>query len=106
MPHSIDLLHVVRPGQDTSQEEREVKAAKERLGNLIPESVAGRVRVHSRVGDRVQTILQAADELEPLCIVMGAHGKGMLKRFIFGTTTLSILHGAKCPVWFVPETAA
>jgi universal stress protein A len=106
MPHSIDLLHVVRPGQDTSQEEREVKAAKERLRNLIPESVAGRVRVHSRVGDSVQTILKVADELEPLCIVMGAHGKGMLKRFIFGTTTLSILHGAKCPVWFVPETAA
>ena len=106
MPHRIDLLHTVRPGQDAAQEEREVAAAKERLGNLIPESVADRVRVHSHVGETVQTILKVADELEPLCIVMGAHGKGMLKRFLFGTTTLSILHGAPCPVWFVPEHAA
>ena len=106
MPHSVDLLHVVRPGQDATQEEREVQAAKERLGNLVPESVAGRVRVHARVGDPVQTILGVAEELEPLCIVMGAHGKGMLKRFLFGTTTLSILHGAPCPVWFVPDSAA
>ena len=106
MPHGIDLLHVVRRGQDAEQEEREVLAAKERLGNLIPESLADRVQIHSRVGEPVPTILQVAKELDPLCIVMGAHGKGMLKRFLFGTTTLSILHGAPCPVWFVPESAA
>jgi len=105
MPHRLDLLHVVRPGQDAEQEEREVEAAKQRLENLVPKSIADRVRVHARVGEPVPTILQAAEDFSSLCIVMGAHGKGMLKRFLFGTTTLNILHGAKCPVWFVPEHA-
>jgi nucleotide-binding universal stress UspA family protein len=102
MPHAVDLLHVVRLGHDTEQEEREVAAAKERLAALVPESLTEKVAVHARVGDPVEEILRAAEEMEPLCVVMGAHGKGMLKRFLFGTTTLSILHGAKCPVWFVP----
>lgn len=102
MPHAVDLLHVVQSGHGTEQEEREVAAAKERLAALVPESLADKVTVHARVGDPVAEILRAAREMEPLCIVMGAHGKGMLKRFLFGTTTLSILHGANCPVWFVP----
>lgn len=102
MPHAVDLLHVVRSGHGTEQEDREVAAAKERLAALVPTEVAEKVTVHARVGDPVQEILRLAEEIEPLCVVMGAHGKGMLKRFLFGTTTLSILHGAQCPVWFVP----
>jgi len=102
MPHSVDLLNVVRSGHGTEQEEREVVAAKERLASMVPESLAEKVTVHARVGDPVEEILRAAAEIEPLCIIMGAHGKGLLKRFLFGTTTLSILHGSKCPVWFVP----
>lgn len=106
MPHQVDLLHVVKTSQDKAQEEREVAAAKERLENLVPEAVADRVRAHARSGDVVQEILKAAVDIDALCIVMGAHGKGMLKRFLFGTRTLSILHGARCPVWFVPEGVA
>ena len=102
MPHRIDLLHVVRPAQDGAQEEREVAAAKERLQNLVPDAMADRVQIHARVGEPVSAILESAKEMESLCIVMGAHAKGMLKRFLFGTTTLSVLHGAPCPVWFVP----
>ena len=102
MPHSVDLLHVVKSGHGTEHEEREVAAAKKRLTALIPESLTDKVRVLARVGDPVEEILAVSEELHPLCIVMGAHGKGMLKRFLFGTTTLSILHGARCPVWFVP----
>jgi len=102
MPHRIDLLHVVRPAQDAKQEEREVAAARERLEPLVPESLRDRVRVLTRVGEPVVEILEVAKETRPLCIVMGAHGKGMLKRFLFGTKTLSVLHGAPCPVWFVP----
>lgn len=106
MPHRVDLLHVVRPGHGTEQEEREVDAAKERLENLVPDALADRVRVHAGAGDAVQQILRTAAEIDALCIVMGAHGKGMLQRFLFGTRTLSILHGAQCPVWFVPEGLA
>jgi nucleotide-binding universal stress UspA family protein len=62
-----------------------------------------RVGFHARVGEPVEVISACAAEMSSLCIVMGAHAKGMLKRLLFGTTTLSVLHGAPCPVWFVPE---
>ena len=37
-----------------------------------------------------------------LFVLMAAHGKSPFKRFLFGTTTLEVLHGSDCPVWFVP----
>lgn len=104
MPHRIDLLHVARGSHGTAQEEREMAAAKDRLRPLVPATMANQVTVHARAGDPVEQILKTAAEIDALCIVMGAHGAGMLKRFLFGTTTLSILHGAGCPVWFVPES--
>jgi nucleotide-binding universal stress UspA family protein len=103
MPHTIDLLHVVSPVQDGAQEEREVEAARKRLENQVPEALKDRVRVLTRVGNAAEQILTVAEETRPLCIVMGAHAKGMLKRFLFGTKTMNVLHGAPCPVWFVPE---
>jgi len=36
---------------------------------------------------------------------IGAHAKGMLKRFLFGTTTMSVMYDAPCPVWDDPESA-
>lgn len=108
MPHRIALLHVVKEsgGRDAKQEEREVAATKERLQTLVPEALAGKVSVHVTVGPPVPRILEAANGIDALCIVMGAHAKGMLKRTLFGTTTLGILHGAECPVWFVPQGLA
>ena len=105
MPHRIEILHVVaQTGTgDAAHEEREVEAARQRLQRLIPESLAGQVSVQVRIGGPAETVLQMARELDVLCVIMGAHGKGMLKRFLFGTATMTILHGAGCPVWFVPE---
>ncbi len=106
MPHSVDLLHVVKEGkgaQDSAQRDREVEAIRKRLEGRVPESLVERATVHVRVGDPVEEILKTADEIDALCIVMGSHGKSLLKRFLFGTTTMSILHRAKCPVWFVSE---
>lgn len=104
MPHRVDLLHVVRGGQGRQQDQRETAAARERLERLVPEHAAGRTEAHARIGDAVKEILKTAVEIDALCIVMGAHAKGILGRLLFGTTTLSILHGAACPVWFVPES--
>ena len=105
MPHRIEVLHVVpQTGTgDAAHEEREVEAARQRLQRLIPDSLAGQVAVQVKIGGPAETVLAMAKELDALCVIMGAHGKGMLKRFLFGTTTMTILHGAGCPVWFVPE---
>ena len=105
MPHRIEVLHVVvQTGTgDVAQEEREVEAARQRLLSMIPETLTGQVSVQVKVGGPAETVLATAKEVGALAIIMGAHGKGMLKRFLFGTTTMTILHGAECPVWFMPE---
>ena len=105
MPHHMEVLHVVAQtgAGDAAHEEREVEAARQRLQRMIPESLASRVSVQVKVGGPAETVLRTAKELDVLCVIMGAHGKGMLKRFLFGTTTMTILHGAGCPVWFMPE---
>ena len=105
MPHRLEVLHVIpeKGAGNAAQEEREVMAARERLQAMVPESLAEQVWVHVKVGGPAESVLKAAEEVDALCIVMGAHGKGFLKRFIFGTKTMTILHGAGCPVWFVPE---
>ncbi len=105
MPHRMEVLHVVAQtgAGDVAHEEREVEAARQRLQHMIPESLVSRVSVQVKVGGPAETVLRTAKELDVLCVIMGAHGKGMLKRFLFGTTTMTILHGAGCPVWFMPE---
>lgn len=104
MPHRLDVLHVVPGAYDAEQVQHEMAAARERLERLVPSELGDRARVHVRVGDPTVQILEAAREFEVLCVVMGAHAKGMLRRFLFGTKTMSLLHGASCPVWFVPES--
>ena len=105
MPHLVRILHVVRPGPDGAQNEREAAAAKERLESLIPADLEERVTVTLRQGEPVAEIVEAAREIDALAIVMGAHSKGMLRRLLFGTKTLEVLHAAPCPVWFVPDSA-
>jgi len=46
-------------------------------------------------------ICAAAEELDAKLIVMGAHGWGALKRFIFGSVSNGVLHNAPCPVLVV-----
>ena len=104
MPHRIDLLHVLSDIRELEQERREVAAARKRLESLVPENLAERVRFQIRVGDIGEQIQAAAAEGGARYILMGAHAKGMLKRLLFGTTTLSVLRNSNCPVWFVPES--
>jgi nucleotide-binding universal stress UspA family protein len=104
MPYRIDLLHVLGRIHGIEQEELEVAAVRERLQGLVPEHLADRVSVQVRVGDISKQIQLAAEETRPRFILMGAHAKGLLKRVLFGTTTLGVLRNANCPVWFVPET--
>ena len=44
-----------------------------------------------------------AEKIEALFILMGAHGKSAFKRFLFGATTLGVLHQSSCPILFVPS---
>jgi len=104
-PHRIHLLHVVESRTDLAGEpERslDVSEASGRLAALVPDELEDRMTVDVAVGPPVRRIVEAARATNSLFILMGAHGKSPLQRFLFGTTTFGVLHGSDCPVWFIP----
>lgn len=108
MPHRFHLLHVVPPMsglRGESERAGEAEELRQRLDELIPDDLANRVVTTVVVGEPVPKILERAKEIDALFILMAAHAKGAFKRLLFGTTTLDVLHGSECPVWFVPPAA-
>ncbi len=49
-------------------------------------------------GPVVEEICRAARERGAAMIVMGAHGWGPIRRFVFGSVSTGVLHEAPCPV--------
>jgi len=50
----------------------------------------------------VQSIVDAARDLEASLIVMGTHGRSGLERFVFGSTTEGVIRHSRIPVLAVP----
>ena len=99
MPHRLTLLNVLHNG--LSEADRQV--ARERLEALVPERYADRVGTMVKTGKPSQAIVEAASEVGALFILLAAHRKGPLRKMLFGTATVEVLHDSPCPVWFVPE---
>jgi nucleotide-binding universal stress UspA family protein len=55
-----------------------------------------------RPGYPVEEILKAADEEDCSMIVLGTHGKGLLKQTFLGSVARSVLDRAKRPIFIVP----
>lgn len=53
-------------------------------------------------GMPVPEICGAAERFAPQYLVVGSHGRGALKRAVFGSVSMGVLHHAKCPVLVVP----
>lgn len=53
-------------------------------------------------GFPAEEILKKADELNCDAIVMGTHGKGMIKHAFLGSTTKRVLRRVKKPVFIIP----
>lgn len=107
MPHRIHLLHVSRPAgkMERAATSNTLARLQDDLEALVPLELEHRVTTEVATGETVPTILEVADRVQALFILMPAHGKSAIKRFLFGTTTLGILHGADCPVWFMSAKA-
>jgi nucleotide-binding universal stress UspA family protein len=57
-----------------------------------------RCRTFPLEGAVVEEICKLAREREAAMIVIGAHGWGAVKRLVFGSVSLGVLHDAPCPV--------
>lgn len=55
-----------------------------------------------RIGHPVEEILKTADEEECDTIVLGSHGKGLLKQAFLGSVCNGILHRSRKPVFVIP----
>ncbi len=56
-------------------------------------------------GNASDNILALAQNLQADCIVMGTVSHPSLLCKVFGSTTLSVVQKAECPVWVVPQKA-
>lgn len=114
---SILLLHVYQipvsmndvPVMMVSVEELRNNAdmGLERVKDLLQKSFpALEIKTESRLGDIVNEIEDVCAEIHPLAIVVGKHGASGVERFLFGSTTLSIIRHSTVPVISVPENVA
>ncbi|MGR9093343.1 MAG: universal stress protein [Gammaproteobacteria bacterium] len=53
-------------------------------------------------GATVATLLLEAENVAADLIVVGSHGKGVVKRLLIGSTSEGVLHRANVPVYVVP----
>lgn len=63
---------------------------------LRTQGIDGRGRIV--IGEPVEAILEAADELAPELIVMGTHGRSGLSRLLLGSVAEKVSRRAPCPV--------
>lgn len=56
---------------------------------------AWQVKAEVGIGSPASVILEKADEWKPDLIVLGAHGRSALGRFVFGSVSQKVLHEAK-----------
>ncbi|MEZ5331445.1 MAG: universal stress protein [Thermoanaerobaculia bacterium] len=107
MPHRLHLLHVVPPSpalDDPRVRHATLAERRERLGGLVPTGAGERTVLEVREGTPADEIVSVADAGGALFILMPAARPGLLRRVLFGDTTLGVLHGARCPVWFLPPS--
>jgi nucleotide-binding universal stress UspA family protein len=111
----LTLLNVVEIPQILSQEptvleldltgirEAAVADARRRLHGLIPEHARAYCTVETAVveGRSHQEILRQAGEQGSDLVVMSVHGRGVIERMIFGSTTHHVIRAAACPVLIV-----
>jgi nucleotide-binding universal stress UspA family protein len=77
----------------------------ERVKELLQKSFpALDIKTESRLGDVVDELKDLCKETKPFAIVVGKHGASGVERFLFGSTTLSIIRHATAPVISVPES--
>jgi nucleotide-binding universal stress UspA family protein len=63
------------------------------------------IKTESRLGDVVEELKDLCSRVNPFAIVVGKHGASGVERFLFGSTTQSIIRHLHYPVISVPESA-
>ncbi len=88
---------------DWDQEQDDAKAAIAATVEAIGKPDAG---ARIEVGDPGGAICTVAREIDADVVVLGSHGRGVLKRVVLGSVSEYVMRHALCPVLVVREGAA
>ena len=99
-PPAFDDLPIAQADALRSYRQYLEATALTRLWTLVPEKLAGRITVVSRVshGKPYVEILRVAAEDKADLIVLGVHGRRAIDLLLLGSTTNQLVRHATCPV--------
>jgi nucleotide-binding universal stress UspA family protein len=77
----------------------------EKISQGLQHITSGKITVTSiaRLGNTVDELEAISNEIKPFAIVMGTKGKGVLEKFVFGSTTLAAIRHLTWPLICVPQ---
>jgi nucleotide-binding universal stress UspA family protein len=99
-PVLTDLLSSSNTREEKRHVEKELSAYLLHVADNL-EPVASKVQVGVRFGRPAEEILAFAGEVDADLIVMSTHGRSGISRWVFGSVTDRVLHGALCPLLLV-----
>lgn len=112
----VDVLFVISPQHYSQSAHREVSGhdpdgqhqyisllqqEENAILNAIKAAAAdlgSEVRLHTRVGDAVEGLVEFAASNQIELIVVGSSGKGMASRFLLGSVSTGVVHQSQVPV--------
>ncbi len=105
----VVALHIVDTKKlETEQEKTErLEACRVDTGQMVKELTKKGFNVKSicNVGDPLREILVAAEENDASLILMGSHGKSVLREWLIGSVSLNVIRTANRPALVIHETA-
>ncbi|MFO0762045.1 MAG: universal stress protein [Byssovorax sp.] len=98
--HTFSIPVVVYPGFDPiltpGLPDEIAAAARKALGQLAEQN--GGLETILRSGDPASEIIKVADELRPMMVVMGTHGRKGLSHLFLGSVAETVIRSCKVPV--------
>lgn len=97
-PVHLNLLHVVPNNGDRAR----AGGRRDLLISRVPQDLTARVSCFVCEGDPAEEIVRFSRQTDASFMIVGEHARGFFRRLFTHDTARDILHGAPCPVWFVP----
>lgn len=102
-PQAVPVDHTTETG---GSRESATEAARQRLAEMVPADLEGRVSCEVAVGPVGDEILAAARRHDAELLVMGTHASSFFRHYFTHDTARELLHRARCPVLYVPASSA
>jgi nucleotide-binding universal stress UspA family protein len=91
------------PAEEAQDWKTEVAEAQQALAATLTEVHGAKVEQRVEAGDAGPMIVWVAEQIGADLVVVGSHGRGVLKRMVVGSVSEHVVHHASCPVLVVPR---